>query len=126
MLLAVVASLGLTLPSLTLAVPLSPRQASPPAKFQLQTQVVAGGNDSGTNKSGLYVFSYHTGAGLGMAAAEPPTGPADEDSWFYLNNTDTGLYWTYTDNLIGPWPTTLMYGAYQGLFKLLSLRRAYC
>jgi len=125
MLLAAFASLGLTLASLTSASPINPRQASHPDRFHLQTQVYPGINDSGTNKNGLFVFSYHTGAGLGMAAADPPTGPSDENSWFYLNDTDTGLYWTYTNNTIGPWPTALLYGPYQGLFKLFALLCTY-
>jgi len=119
MLLSVLASMALTLPLLTSASPVEPRQASHPDRFYLQTQVYPGIDDCGTNKSALRVFSYHTGAGLGKAAADPPT-PDDTDSWFYLNDTDTGLYFTYTNNTGGPWPTTLEYGPYQG-FNPISI-----
>lgn len=105
--LTALASLALTLSSFTQASPLQARQV--PDRFYLITQVVPGLNDCGSNKQGLYVFSYHTGAGLGVATAD--TGLPS--SWFYLN--DTQLFFTYPDNQIGPWPTVLEYGAYQGL-----------
>lgn len=115
MFLTTLASLGLALTSLTTASPLQKRQSPVPDRFYLRTEVYGGIKDSGSRKEGLYVFSYHTGAGLGVAAAEPPD---QEKSWFYLNNTDTGLYFTYTDNKIGPWPTTLLEGPYQGMSSI--------
>lgn len=111
--LTILGSLGLALTSVTQASPLSrqveARQDSAPAKFYLQTEILPGGNDSGTNKHGLYLFPYHTGAGLGIAAAEnkDPAG-----SSFYLNGTE--LLWTYDNNQIGPWPVSIKYGPYQG------------
>lgn len=84
-----------------------------PDRFYLQTQVVPGVNDCGSNKQGLYLFSYHTGAGEGMATGEATAPSGDSDSWFYLNGTQ--LAWTYPDNDIGPWPVNINYGAYQGM-----------
>lgn len=103
------ASMALTLTSLAQASPLQARQA--PDRFYLQTQVVPGVNDCGSNKQGLYVYSYHTGAGLGVATASPEA----PSSWFYLN--DTQLLWTYPDNEIGPWPTTIDYYSYAGMLS---------
>lgn len=109
---SILASATLALTHLASASPLSKlfqaRQTAAPAKFYLQTSVLAGNTDTGSNKHGLYVFSYHTGAGQGMAAADN-INPAG--SWFYLNGTE--LLWTYDDNEIGPWPVEIEYGAYQ-------------
>lgn len=118
MLFSALASAILTLSSFTIASPVQPRQTSQSNRFFLQTQVIPGINDCGTNKNGLFVFSYHTGAGLGAAAAEPQS---DTDDWFFLNETDTGLYFSYTNNTIGPWPTTLEYGPYQGMLLFQAL-----
>lgn len=110
--LTILASIGLALTSVTQASPLNrrveARQDTAPAKFYLQTQILSGNNDTGTNKNGLYLFSYHTGAGQGIAAAEnsDPSG-----SYFYLNGTE--LLWSYDNNQIGPWPVEIEYGAYQ-------------
>lgn len=95
------------------ASPIEARQA--PDRFYLQTKVVPGIADSGTDKNGLYVYSYHTGAGLGAAteSAGVPTG------WFYLN--DTNLFWTYENNTIGPWPVSVQYGPYQSMEKCSKL-----
>lgn len=84
------------------------RQA--PDKFRLKTQVIisADTNDTGTNKDGLYVYSYHTGAGLGAATA---SSGASNSSWFYLNSTNA-LLWTYEGNNIGPWPVAIEYKSY--------------
>lgn len=105
-----VATLVLATAGLSQASPLKSRQA--PTKFQLETEVIKGNNDCGTNKSGLYIFSYHTGAGQGIAAgdASPSNG-----AYFYLNGTT--LLWSYEGNEIGPWMTEILYGPYQG--KLL-------
>lgn len=116
--LAILSSISLALTSVTQASPLNrrteSRQTTAPSKFYLETQVIAGGNDTGTNKGGLYLFSYHTGAGLGIAAAEhsDPNG-----SYFYLNGTE--LLWTYTENTIGPWPVAIEYGPYQCTYNVL-------
>ena len=110
------AAAALTLTSVTSASPLSQkhaRQASTaPERFYLETRVAAAGSDKGTNKGGLYVFSYHTGAGTGAAAAQAgdPAG-----SWFEMNGTQ--LLFTYTDNQLGGWPMRIEYGStYQGEF----------
>lgn len=100
-----IAALLLTAAGLSEASPLQARQA--PAQFQLKTKVIAGTKDTGSKKDGLYIFSYHTGAGQGMAAAENQT----STSYFYLNQTT--LLWSYPDNEIGPWKTIIEYGAYQ-------------
>lgn len=77
--------------------------------FYLQSEVYGDNIDAGTNKSGQYVFSYHTGAGLGMAA-EDSNQPG---MVAYLNNTD--LLFTYNGS-IGPWPFAIEYGPYQGMW----------
>jgi len=48
----------------TLAARLQDRQT---AEYYLQTVVPDGSYDTGSNKSGLYVYGYHTGAGLNDA-----------------------------------------------------------
>jgi len=109
---SVIASLTLgVLTHLTNASPIvQARQDAVPAQFLLQTQVYDSSNDHGTNKDGLYVISYHTGAGQGVAAAET----AVPTSWFYFN--DTTLQFSYPNNEIGPWPVDIEYGAYQCTF----------
>ncbi|KAK5088155.1 hypothetical protein LTS08_004786 [Lithohypha guttulata] len=109
----ILASVVLTIASLTTAQPLEVRQA--PDRFYLQTQVVPGINDCGSNKQGLYVYSYHTGAGLGVAAA---SADSSDDSWFYLNGTQ--LMWTYEGNTIGPWPVVVSSYPYQA-FNPISI-----
>jgi hypothetical protein len=49
----------------------SPRQVSPPQQYYLRTSIVDATNDTGTPKGGLYVTSYHTGAGLSDATLTP-------------------------------------------------------
>lgn len=99
-------SLTLAAAKLTNASPIEARQNLD--TFLLETQVVPGNYDCGSNKGGLYIFSYHTGAGLGIAAGSPePT----SGTHFYLN--DTTLTWTYDGNEIGPWKTSIIYGPYQ-------------
>jgi hypothetical protein len=39
-----------------------------PKNFKLKTTVVNGKHDTGSKKGNLWVYSYHTGAGLGDAA----------------------------------------------------------
>eukprot|EP01099_Mayorella_cantabrigiensis_P008468 TRINITY_DN7963_c0_g1_i1.p1 TRINITY_DN7963_c0_g1~~TRINITY_DN7963_c0_g1_i1.p1 ORF type:complete len:163 (-),score=1.57 TRINITY_DN7963_c0_g1_i1:306-794(-) len=82
---------------------------TPPARYYLQTTVVNGDHeDFGSNKSALYLYSHHTGAGLGDA------GLSSNISWAmeaYLNGTQQ--LFTYEGNQIGPWPLAIGYGPYQ-------------
>jgi len=55
--------------STAFAAPVETRQT--PAEFYLQTSIIDSSNDTGTNKSGLYVYAYHTGAGLNDVALSP-------------------------------------------------------
>jgi len=77
----------------------------PPPLYYLRTKVVNGDHkDTGSNKSDLWVFSYHTGAGLGDA------GLSSNKSWAwegYLNGSQQ--LFTYPNNEIGPWPLALAY-----------------
>ncbi|KAL6251802.1 hypothetical protein RBB50_002012 [Rhinocladiella similis] len=78
----------------------------PPSRYYLRTSVVNGEHiDAGTNKSDLWVFSYHTGAGLGVAGLSPNKTSAWEG---YLNGTQQ--LFTYPNNEIGPWPLSLVFG----------------
>lgn len=64
--------------------------------------------DFGSNKSALWLYSHHTGAGLGDA------GLSSNRSWAmeaYLNGTQQ--VFTYENNQIGPWPLAIGYGPYQ-------------
>lgn len=93
--------------------PLETRQA--PAQFWLKTSVAPGINDCGSSKDGLFLSSYHTGAGLGKAVgvrAQPDPG----SPYFYLNDTD--LLWVTPGNDVGPWPVTIDYGAYQAFYPI--------
>ncbi len=94
--------------SVATAAPLSEEKRAtidPPARYYLQTKVVNGNHtDYGTNKSDLWLFSYHTGAGLGDAAL------SSNKSWAwegYLNGSQQ--LFTYEDNEIGPWPLAIVY-----------------
>lgn len=100
-------ALTLTIAGLSQASPIQSRAAL--KNFQLKTKVIPGHKDCGSDKNGLYIFSYHTGAGLGIAAGlnESMT------SYFYINETTQGLSWTYPENEIGPWPVEIEYGPYQ-------------
>lgn len=62
------AYLMLALSTTILASPAQHRRAVSNAEYYLQTSVINCTHDYGTDKEGLYVFSYHTGAGLGDAA----------------------------------------------------------
>lgn len=94
--------------TLTSALPnLNERQAAPGINyFYLQSQVYGNNPDLGTNKSGQYVFSYHTGAGLGIAAE----GINIPGMVAYLNGSF--LSFTYNGSP-GPWPAAISYGPYQ-------------
>ncbi|KIV86147.1 hypothetical protein PV11_01780 [Exophiala sideris] len=83
---------------------LETRDTTPPAQYYLQTKVVNGAhNDTGSNKDGLYVVSYHTGAGLGDAGLIANK----TNAWIgYLNGTQQ--LFTYPNNEIGPWPLAIV------------------
>ncbi|EXJ91851.1 hypothetical protein A1O3_00401 [Capronia epimyces CBS 606.96] len=108
---AMLATTLLSILTLATAVPvLEARQTiDPPASYYLQTKVVNGQHkDSGTNKTDLWLYSYHTGAGLGDAAL------SSNKSWAwegYLNGSQQ--LFTYENNEIGPWPLAIGYGTYQ-------------
>lgn len=92
------------------ASPLEIRQTiDPPERYYLRTTVVNGQHkDCGTNKTNLWLYSHHTGAGLGDA------GLSSNRSWAwegYLNGSQQ--LFTYDNNQIGPWPLIVGYGSYQ-------------
>jgi len=76
---------------------------TPPAHYYLQTKVVNGAHkDCGTNKTELYIYSYHTGAGLGDAGLSSNKSIAWQG---YLNGTQQ--LFTTTGNNLGPWPLSI-------------------
>lgn len=79
--LACTARLALT--TAVIAAPLDARQT--PQEYYLQTSVIFGANDTGTNKTGLYVYAYHTGAGFNDAVLSPNISIASKG---YLNDTN--------------------------------------
>ena len=103
----------LSLFSFTTASPLDKRQTgtiTPPATYYLRTKVVNGAHkDSGSNKTNLYVYSYHTGAGLGDAALSSNKSIAMSG---YLNGTQQLM--TFPGNQLGPWPFSILDAPYQG------------
>lgn len=96
--------------TLVAATPIQARQSD---RFYLKTEVVnyPGHNDTGSDKNGLYLFSYHTGAGTGIAAGQK-TAPTADSSYFYLNGTQ--LLWNYPQSSLGPWPFNIVSSAYRG------------
>lgn len=96
----------LAIAGIVAATPISPRDT--PDRYYLQTKVVGNSSDCGTDKNGLWLYSSHTGAGLGSAALSPNKTYAWEG---YLNGTSA--LFTYP-NSPGPWPMVVTYGAYQG------------
>lgn len=98
--------------SFTTASPIEARQTiTPPSLYYLRTKVVNGAHkDTGTNKTGLYVYSYHTGAGLGDAALSSNKSIAWQG---YLNGTQQLM--TTATNQLGAWPLAIAYGPYQGI-----------
>ena len=99
--------------SLTTASPLDTRQTTTttPSLYYLRTKVVNGAHkDTGSNKTNLYVYSYHTGAGLGDAALSSNKSSAWQG---YLNGTQQLM--TYANNQLGPWPLSVQDVTYQGL-----------
>jgi len=77
----------------------------PPAHYYLRTKVVNGKHeDTGSNKTNLWVYSYHTGAGLG------DVGLSSNKSWAwegYLNGSQQ--LFTYEGDEIGGWPLAIPY-----------------
>jgi hypothetical protein len=95
------------------ASPLNTRQTTttPPARYYLETKVVNGNHkDYGTNKTGLFLYSYHTGAGLGDAALSSNKSIAWEG---YLNGTQQ--LFTTAGNNVGPWPLSVSFAQYTGM-----------
>jgi len=109
---AVLTASLLSILSLTTASPLDTRQTQtikPPPLYYLRTKVVNGAHkDTGSNKTNLYLYSYHTGAGLGDAGLSSNKSIAMEG---YLNGTQQLM--TYPNNSIGPWPLAVQDGFYQ-------------
>jgi hypothetical protein len=101
------AYLMLTLITTILASPTQRREAASNAEYYLQTCVTNGTNDYGTDKEGLYVFSYHTGAGLGDATLTPNISVASKG---FLN----GTYQQFDQNTTIPVAMVLGYEPYAG------------
>lgn len=82
---------------------------APPTNFKLKTTVINGKNDTGTKKGNLWVYSYHTGAGLGDAALDSNKTVGNVG---HLNASDNALLFT-----IGQyqWPMVLDYEPYAGM-----------
>lgn len=86
---------------------------TPPARYYLNTKVVNGNHkDTGSNKTNLWVYSHHTGAGLGDAGLSSNKSVAWEG---YLNGTQQ--LFTTENNQIGPWPMVITTGPYQRRFS---------
>jgi hypothetical protein len=100
----------LTFTGLTLAAPLEARQGRPPSTFRLQSKVKSSSpKDLGSSKQDLYLFSYHTGAGLGAAtfgndSSTAPTASLNATGDIYQVAFKLGDY---------EWPMTVQYGSYQ-------------
>ncbi len=110
----VLASL-LALGGLAVAAPAAGDRANtvpPPALFNLQTKVMPGLDDCGCNKNNLWVYSYHTGAGLGDACLSSNKTRAMEA---YLNGTRQ--LFTYPNNQIGGWPMAVTYIPYSRMWR---------
>jgi hypothetical protein len=101
------AYLMLALFTTILASPTHRRRAASNAEYYLQTCVINGINDYGTNKEGLYVVSYHTGAGLGDAALTSNISVASKG---FLN----GTYQQFDQNTTFPVAMVLGYEPYAG------------
>lgn len=86
------------------------RQATitPPDRFYLQTKVVGDQQSCGTDKDGLWVWSYHTGAGLSDAVLSSNKSYAVES---YQNGTEILFVFP---NEPDAWPLNNEYGPYQG------------
>jgi len=83
--------------TLSLASPIRNPRAASSKEFYLQTSVVNGTADTGSSKEGLYVYSYHTGAGLSDAELTPNKSIADRG---FLNSTNQEFQYNLSDSLI--------------------------
>jgi hypothetical protein len=97
----------LALSTTILTSPSQRRQAVSNAEYYLQTCVINGTNDDGTDKEGLYVVSYHTRAGLGDAALTSNISVASKG---FLN----GTYQQFDQNTASPGSMVLGYEPYAG------------
>ncbi|RMZ86989.1 hypothetical protein DV736_g5789, partial [Chaetothyriales sp. CBS 134916] len=88
---------------------------APPPLFYLKTQVIGDLPDCGTDKDSLWLYSFHTGAGLGDAVLSTNKSYAMQA---YLNGTQQ--LFTYLDNTIGPWPLRISYLPYS-LFSYVTI-----
>jgi hypothetical protein len=88
------------------------RDGRPPSSFKLQAKVKASSaKDVGSNKNDLYLYSYHTGAGLGAATFNNDASTAPVAS---LNETSVGYQVAFTIGEDLPqWPLAVGYGPYQ-------------
>ena len=94
------------------AAPLEAREGRPPSNFYLQSNVVSRSpKDFGSNKQGLWLGSYHTGAGLGAATFSADKSTAAVGS---LNATGE-IYQTQFKIGDYEWPMAVEYGPYQTL-----------
>jgi len=87
---------------------LSRRQSTPNELYYLQTRIVDATGDCGTNKDGLYVYSHHTGAGLGDAGLSPNISDAMQG---YLDGSQQ--LFTFPNNQGYPWAMQIYEGPYQ-------------
>lgn len=79
-----------------------------PTNFKLKTVVINGKNDTGTKKGNLWVYSYHTGAGLGDAAL---INNKTVGNVGHLNASNSALLFKIGDY---EWPMVLDYEPYAG------------
>jgi hypothetical protein len=97
----------LALISTILASPTQRRRAASNTEFYLQTCVINATDDYGTDKDGLYVSGYHTGAGLSDVALTPDPSIASKG---FLNGTY--LQFDYNSSIL--WYMDLGYEPYAG------------
>jgi hypothetical protein len=90
-----------------LASPTQRRQAASSNEYYLQTCVISATDDHGTDKEGLYVAGYHTGAGLDDVALTSDVSVASKG---FLNAT----YQQFDYNTPFPWYLDLGYEPYAG------------
>ena len=77
-----------------------------PTNFKLKTTVIDGKNDTGSNKGNLWVYSYHTGAGLGDAALSSNKTWGDVG---HINASNSALLFSIGEY---EWPMALDYEPY--------------
>jgi hypothetical protein len=105
--LPLLASFLLGLLHVVLASPEERRQAVSNDEYYLKTCVINATDDYGTNKEGLYLSSYHTGAGLSDVALISDLSVAGKG---FLNDT----YQQFDYNSSFPWYMDLGYEPYAG------------